>query len=467
MPSQIASLVFVVGIIALFVFEKRQEQRTSASLWIAVIYFFIIASRPVSVWFGAGVSSTTDLQDGSPLDAAVYALLYVLAAVVLIGRRTKVTKLLSRSWPVLLFFGYCLISLAWSDYPMVALKRWVKLLGDLMMVLVIVSDPYPMPALKRFLARTAFVLLPVSVLFIKYYPQLGRGYDPWTGAQYFHGISYNKNGLGAICLFWGIAFTWLFAEAFPEWRRKRTPFLIAAVVLSMSVWSLTKASSATSQSCLLMAAILITMARIRWISRLPVILHCAVLGMVGAAYVVLFVDTSALGMLNRDPTLTGRTELWDAIFKIPQNPIVGAGYESFWTGWRIETLWSTFWWRPTQAHNGFIEIFINLGGIGIFLLALMWFVAYSRAISAVRRREAWGALLLAYIVITIPYNFTEATFRTQNLTWLFLLLAVSGIPMTRSARKTDPSAESVPDAVGVDDHWQERLLRQPLEKTAR
>ena len=66
-----------------------------------------------------------------------------------------------------------------------------------------------------------------------------------------------------------------------------------------------------------MGTILIVMARIRAISRMPAIIHCAAFAMIGVAFGALFLDRSALGLLQRDPTLTGRTELWDAIFRIP------------------------------------------------------------------------------------------------------------------------------------------------------
>jgi O-antigen ligase len=462
MPSQIASLVVVTGIIALFILERRDKQRTAAALWIPVVYFSIIASRPVSAWLGSGAASAQEIQDGSPVDATVYAVLYLLAAIVLIGRGARVQQLLRHSVPVLIFFSYCLISLMWSDLPLLALKRWAKLLGDLMMVLVVVSDPRPVAALKRFIAWPAFVLFPLSVLFIKYYPQLGRGYDAWSGEQFFHGASYNKNGLGALCLYWGLGSVWLLAQALTESPRKHRPAIVAATVLLMSTWLLSQSSSATSLSCLLLGTTVIIITRIRMVSRTPAIIHCVVFAMISISFWALFIDRSALGLLQRDPTLTGRTELWDAIFRIQINPLVGTGYESFWTGRRIEGLWHIFWWRPTQAHNGFIEIFINLGSIGLALVAMMLFVAYSRSIKAVRRREAWGGLLLAYVIIIIPYNFTEATIRVQNLPWLFLLLALIGIPVSRPQPKVPAGITDTPTTFNVHETWSQSEFRQPV-----
>ncbi len=67
--------------------------------------------------------------------------------------------------PVLLFFGYCLFSVMWSDYPDVAFKRWTKGFGDLEMGLIVLTESDPLAALKRLLTRAGFVLIPLSVLY--------------------------------------------------------------------------------------------------------------------------------------------------------------------------------------------------------------------------------------------------------------------------------------------------------------
>ena len=64
------------------------------------------------------------------------------------------------------------------DYPDVAFKRWIKSLGDFVMVQIILTDRDRYAAIKRALPFMAFLLMPLSVLFIKFYPDLGRGYHP-------------------------------------------------------------------------------------------------------------------------------------------------------------------------------------------------------------------------------------------------------------------------------------------------
>ncbi len=107
-----------------------------------------------------------------------------------------------------IFLLYCLISIIWSDFPVVALKRWIKVLGHPIMALIVFTEPDPEEALIRLMKRCAYVILPVSILFLKYFPQWGRGFDPWSGAAVNTGITTNKNLLGCICMILGFFLFW-------------------------------------------------------------------------------------------------------------------------------------------------------------------------------------------------------------------------------------------------------------------
>ena len=102
---------------------------------------------------------------------------------------------LNANGPILIYFLFCLMSIVWSDFPGVAFKRWTKAIGDVLMILIVVTDEQPVAALRRLFSRTGFLLIPLSLLLIKYYPSLGRGYDSWSGEQLFTGVTTNKNSL--------------------------------------------------------------------------------------------------------------------------------------------------------------------------------------------------------------------------------------------------------------------------------
>ncbi len=108
------------------------------------------------------------------------------------------------------------------------------------------------------------------------------------------------------------------------------------------------------------------------------------------------------------------------------NPIGGAGFETFWLGPRVVKIFAKVGGiqMTNEAHNGFIEVYLNLGWLGLCLIALILGQGYRRAVSAFRRDPALGGLLVAYVVTAVTYSITEAGFRMLSLEWFFLLLSI-------------------------------------------
>src|SRR4051794_7501735 len=262
MPSTLAATVFSVGIAGLFYLDRDREARTSPALWLAVLWMFIGASRMLSQWFGGIAVEPADealYMDGSPLDRFFLSLLLVAALSVLLARTAQTGRLLKANGPLVIFFVYCAVSVLWSDYPFVAFKRWTKALGNITMVLLILTDPDPYAAMKRALARTGFLLIPLSVLYLKYFPALGRTYNRWTWTSFNIGVSTDKNGLGALCLVFGLASLWRFLDARRETANpnRRRVLIAHGTMIGMVLWLLIHADSSTSSACFAVGALVL------------------------------------------------------------------------------------------------------------------------------------------------------------------------------------------------------------------
>ena len=112
-----------------------------------------------------------------------------------------------------------------------------------------------------------------------------------------------------------------------------------------------------------------------------------------------------------------------------RQPAIGTGFESFWISPNVQKVSRGLigWWAPeglNEAHNGYIEIYLNLGWIGLCFIALILITGYRRAVKAFGRDPESAGLMLAYIVTATFYSLTEAGFRFLAPMWLFLLLAV-------------------------------------------
>jgi len=449
MTSHTATVTVALGIAGLFVLDRDGNAHTSKALWIPVVWLAVAASRMMGEWLaamgvvngGAPIDSADQLLDGSPLDRFLLTMLLALGIVVLLGRRRSVGALLRANVPILIFFLYCGASTLWSDYTDVSFKRWVKALGDLAMLLIVLTDRNPFVAVKRLLTRVGFLLVPVSILLIKYYPDLGRGWSEWGGG-FYKGVASSKNELGGVCLLFGLGSAWRVVQAlrgkgskiwieFPARAVAIPRSLIAhGALLAMVIWLFWMANTVTAISCFLMASVLVMVTNIPALTRKPWRLHFLVTVMLSVSVCALFLGlgTGLVETMGRDPTLTGRTQIWHLVLSMTTNPLLGTGFESFWLGPRLQKIWSIYWWRPNEAHNAYIEVFLNLGWIGIALLAVLVTTGYQKVFNALRRDPDEGGLRLAYFVTALAYNCTESSIRIMHPVWIFFLLATITVP---------------------------------------
>jgi O-antigen ligase len=389
--------------------------------------------------------------EGSPVDRAVFSVLIAIGVIILARRGSRIMPLLRDNLPILLYFGYCLISIAWSDYGFVAFKRWIRGVGDLVMVLVILTDRDWGLAFDQAIARVGFVLVPLSVLFIRFFPQWGRAYSRWDATVSWCGVTTSKNALGMICMLIGIGFAWRLLAAYRGARSKaRTRQLFArGLLLALALWVGYLSNSATSIACLAVGGGVMYMASNPGFARNRALVHFLVIGALTVSIYALFFDSGGgmVGALGRKSTLTGRTNVWKRVLDFVESPIVGTGYESFWIGTRLEQMRRVDE-DLNQAHNGYLEVYLNVGFVGLFFLALVIVNGYKQTVSLLRADPMMGSLRLGYIVVGLVYNCTEAAIKMRAPVWLFFLLAsCAGAKASVSAlqnRKRRPATISPP-----------------------
>jgi exopolysaccharide production protein ExoQ len=433
MGAPLALLIFSAGIAGLFYLNRDNSVRTSKALWLAVIWLWIVGSRPVSAWLGIGGGSGNSLAstlDGSPVDAAFFGLLELAGIGVLLSRRGKTSALLAVSAPIVIYFVYCLISVTWSPIPGPSFKRWTKAIGDLVMVLIVLTDGQPIAALRRLYSRVGFILFPLSILMIRY-TDLGRGYTP-DGAPENTGVTTNKNSLGLIVFIVSLGALWSFRALLADKEGShRTRRLIAqGTLLTFGIALLQMSHSATAGLCFILGAGLMLTTGLPAIRRRPgrVSAICLVVVLSGGLG-LLFGGGSVLSQsLGRGEGLSGRKEIWAASIAAAGNPIIGTGFESFWNTniekvarglqgyWEVHNL--------VSAHNGYLEVYLDLGSVGVCLIVLILFSGYRRTIKTFQYDPQLASLMVAYLATITFYCTTEVGFRMLTPSWIFLLLAV-------------------------------------------
>lgn len=420
-----------MGIAGLFWLDRDKSARTSKALWLPLIWLSIAGSRSVSAWLGMDIAKEIPGQTppSSSLDQVVAATLMFLGVITLILRRKNVTRLLKANWPIALYFSFCLVSLLWSDFPSWGFKRWIRALGDLIMVLIVASEAQPTAAFRRLFARVGFVLLPASVLLIKYYPELGQDFDAFGYRQYI-GVTTGKNVLGDLVFLIGLGALWqiLTLVLDGEQPNRARRLLAQCTLLAFGIEILFTAHCATAGGCFILGVGLMLATSLRLIRRRPAAVHALVLTILLAGGLMeLFGGRAAITeAMGRKPDLTGRTEIWAILIPMAPNLIGGAGFETFWLGPRVAKIYAQVGGpqMTNESHNGYIEVYLNLGLLGLGLIALILGQGYRRTVVAFRRDPTLGGLLIAYVITAATYSLTEAGFRMLGLEWFFLLLAI-------------------------------------------
>jgi exopolysaccharide production protein ExoQ len=438
MNSAVALGVWSLLLVLLLRYKPQADSTPSVALWLPVVWLFLLGSRLPSQWLGLTPSSIeTAFAEGSPLDRGLFVFLSALAAWILITRRLHWRGILSRNYALAVFILFALVSITWSDVPFISFKRWVRDLGTYLMVLIVVSDASPLRAMTTVIRRVLCLLLVLSIVLIKYYPGMGVLYNPWSGTPEYVGVATSKNMLGVICLIGGIYSFW---DTVGRWRDRRSPVqsvtmvvVVNAVLMVMTLYLLRLSSSATSSVCLVIGCLVIALLQSKWARSHPRAVTATVpafILMYGVLELVFGLTSSLAGLLGRDPTLTGRTGIWRTLLAVDVNPLLGTGYQSFWTGDRLVTVWRSlgvgFF---NEAHNGYLETYLNLGLIGLAIMCVVLMSSYGGIIRTLPTSPQHASFGLAVWSVVIVYNVTESALGPSFIWFVFLLSAV-GIPLT-------------------------------------
>jgi exopolysaccharide production protein ExoQ len=298
-------------------------------------------------------------------------------------------------------------------------------------------------------SRVGFVLLPISVLLIRYYPAIGTGWDAWGQGQTFVGVTTNKNILGNLTYLIGLGALWqiLTLVRDKEHPNRARHLLAQCTLFAFVIYLLNTAHCATATACFIFGVGLMLALSLPLFRRSPAAVHALVLAiLLGGGVTALLGGKAAVSeALGRKPDLTGRTEIWKILIPMAPDPVGGAGFETFWVGPRVAKAYSQVGGLNmiNEAHDGYIEVYLNLGFIGLGLIALILGQGYRSSVRAFRRDAAFGALLVAYVASAVTYNISEAGFRMLCLEWFFLLVSI--VMASRVVSLADTNPEPTPE----------------------
>lgn len=310
-----------------------------------------------------------------------------------------------------------LCSAAWSGVPDYTLRRALVLCATTAFGFYF-GVRYSLRDQLRILATTAAIALILSAFVAIAFPSHG------TQAEYggaWCGVFSHKNIFGRFIVLSAIVF-------FVRYQRKpdrRILWLLACAALVL----LSRSATSIVVACTIpLAVLLVRVVRLRLRTAIPVLI-----GLTTAAVVAVFTlaDNFSLILLQlgRDSTLTGRTQLWQVVsLAISRRVWLGYGFNSFWLGMGGDSaaVLTSVRWAVRQAHNGFLDLWLELGVVGLVLFCCLFFVSTKHAIAYARDdSSAEGAWPLLYLWFMLLANLTESGILRQNNLFWALFVAVS------------------------------------------
>ena len=346
--------------------------------------------------------------DGSPILRALWLPLYALIAVGLIWRVREIARVCVRLPFLMGLLVLTALSFLWSIDPGLTQRRSVALLMTSAAGLYL-GTRYDWKTLLRALGAVWLMVGLASFVTALVVPEFGRAQDVHAGA--WQGLYFEKNQLGghmalAVLI---TAFLGLMDRRFRGiWL---SGFALSALLVLMS----------TSKTALLAMGLGLAVLGIGALMKRGVRTSLAVLWVSG-------VTTALLGMilwlspalvfeaLGRDASLTGRTDIWAVLVDyIKERPLLGYGYGAFWAegsgpgAWVRETLQRD----APPAHNGWLDVALALGAVGLVLLVLDFSMTLIRAVLAAF--QTWlGVFVLAFCAQFILFSLSESVSLQQN-----------------------------------------------------
>ncbi|MEK7407112.1 MAG: O-antigen ligase [Acidobacteriota bacterium] len=361
-------------------------------------------------------------RTGDLLTNAIWSLIYLITFLLLKARCTLSTRVFTGASLLLALVGIALASIFWSDAPVLTVLRGTALIGTTI-VGVYLASRYSLRQQLRILGLTFAIAAVLSLLFALGLPSYGIASGEFHGE--WVGIYAHKNNLGANM---AIAFALFLALGRTEPRYRWVFRLGAGLSLLLILFSdsITSLVACVATLGLLFFSRVVTYPHRRG-SRL-------LLGLVAVAvlFLVVFYFEEVTYALGRDLALTGRTELWDLVVgAILDRPRLGYGYGAFWRGYEGSSgdVWNAFGSELFYSHNGFLDVWLDLGLFGLGAFVVGYVVYAGRALSILRNTRdpeaLWPLLLLAFIFVS---NLTEGSIlRSNTAAWILYTATVLSI----------------------------------------
>ena len=393
-------------------------------------FFVLLLSTGAFMNVIVAAGEAPEEASGQVVFQALWWLIYIVAVVLIFRKCKDAIKELRHEYLLLALLLLVLASAKWSEAPGVSFRHGVALVFTCLFG-VYLGSRFALREQLRLLAGACSTCVVFSFVF----GILGIGNSVDTSdVPGWIGVFVQKNSLGRMMALSIVVFL-LLASITQRKVRLWIGVGLASILLLLS-------QSMTSLVVLVAMLALFPIFRVLSRYKSQVFRAAFIFGAIMLAGLYWandhFIDI--LQYLGKDITLTGRLPLWIlSVVMALRNPWLGYGYNAFWLGPGSPgaQIWAVVHWQPPHAHNGLLEIWLELGvvGVGLFLLGFATYVV--RAFIFLRRQASPEALWpICFLVFMFLSNLTESDFlRRGTITWIMYVAVVMTLRHPQRARR--------------------------------
>jgi exopolysaccharide production protein ExoQ len=299
---------------------------------------------------------------------------------------------------------WMMASCVWSDDASATVINGIRMTLDVALCLYLLRR-YAVNDLLKILMLVGSVAAATSLFLILALPRYGlQSRDTLSAFGAWQGIFGQKNLCGTVMTL--LLLPALFVQL--GGRRGRV-FRALYIVVLLTIIVMTRSTG----SLILCAGCLVFIGTVYLLLRLnPMDAWCIGLMLFGVVVATIVgIATHAdtfLAMIGKDSGMNGRTTIWSSLMpSVLRHPLVGYGYRAFWRGLSGESanaILRVGWTGMGYAENGVLELWLELGAVGVLLYSLVFIRAAKDAVYCLRRNPppstVWYASILFYVAVS-------------------------------------------------------------------
>jgi len=408
----------------------RISRKLLTDLFFLVVLFVASGATEALTMGSAGAD-----PQGSPMMKVFWACIYLVVILRLIPRYRQVLGLFRYNKCFALLLLLAIYSTRWSVDPRLTLSKSLPLLLSALIGLDF-ARRYSIGEQLRLVWMVLATVMVLGVIAQVFFPGVVPDLDFEPGGAW-NGIVVNKNTWARLIVLTGIV---LLSRPRPT-RRSSVAFAMLMVMIMALL-----AASRSAGGLLIMTTMLFVFGFskvLHWRRATLIVLGSSLAALFALAfsYVLQNLDQTT-ALLGKDATLTGRTPIWRETLRFVQkSPVWGYGFAAFWSqlsrpGRLVRE--AINWDNLPHSHNGYIDLALQIGGVGLFLYFAAFFIGMRRAVRYIRRDPGQESMWpLAFLCVIFLYQLDEGTIVTPNqLIWILASAALFSLVTIERSYKT-------------------------------